>query len=495
MAKETSAFVIPAGLQFEYSKQGIVITHKGDILLQGELGTSIQKITSLDGDVHISIPLNTQEIHAPNGTVFIHEKLTTSILNCNRVSCTADLSVTESLIAHSKIDINGALESPKVLCKGDCSISKNVEVDNFVSEGETTMGGTFDGTHVHIQGSLSIAGEVCCRNIEVLGNSFNCNGSVKANEVVGDKAKMHFKKNSNIQLLRADHVHLEGKKHSVKAIQVNRHIEIAKSEITSDIILCESVKIHPKASGKIMVLESQEQLGPHAIKGCLQLSDLEGLIPDLDDFLLQRGLHKQDPSEIPAPISITLPVPDETASKGNVTIPEVDEPILEEEEFAIEEQIEEPTPTPALINIHSTSPEPEEAIVEEVIDSSEEEEGYSDEEIGIDGNFMPSSNVEILREETMEEEVILPEEAISHDPIHNEIIQEILNVASEYKNEPPSAVIDLLDLMERGDFLALRDEIMKIWKRLLNYHQRQNTRLPPKVIDAFNQLNAKLAIL
>jgi hypothetical protein len=498
MAEYTNAFVIPEGLKFEYTNDGIVISHKDDIVLRGELGSTIQRITSLEGDVYIELPLTTQEISAPNGTIYVRKPLNVSKVEGKNIIGNANISVSEILTTHADFHLEASFQSPKIHCKGNCTITGNTTIDNCAIEGNAIFKGTYNGKHLHVDGNLSIDGQTICQNIHALGTSLQCKSLIEANEIIGDRANIIIDGDSTIKLLRSNKAVINGSNNNIKAMQINTHIDIAKCIIFSDILMCNSIKIHPKSTGKIMVLESQEQMGPHSVKGCLQLSDLEGLIPNIEDFLTQRGLHKQ------------APLPEDSGSKGSITIPEVEpeQNIIDDED---DEQPEEQSPSPAVINVHSaisennSEPQPEEESSSE--ESSEDEnesssnsekavivieEDDSDEEIGIDGKIDEEEMLSELTEYT-EEEVLVPEDA--EVPLHAEIKMEIMNVVNEYQDTPPSAVSELLSLMEKGDFFVLREEIKKIWTKLLKYHQRQNTRLPPKVIDSFNQLNAKLALL
>ena len=42
--------------------------------------------------------------------------------------------------------------------------------------------------------------------------------------------------------------------------------------------------------GKIMVVDVEQPLGPHSIKGCLSPEDLAPLLPDPAAFMRQRGI-------------------------------------------------------------------------------------------------------------------------------------------------------------------------------------------------------------
>ena len=68
--------------------------------------------------------------------------------------------------------------------------------------------------------------------------------------------------------------------------------------------------------------KSQHPIGPHGVKGCLQLEDLSGLIADLEQFLRQRGLDRDDSAWSN----------DNTLQKATTNDEEIIQPAIEESE-------------------------------------------------------------------------------------------------------------------------------------------------------------------
>ena len=111
MAEYTNAFVIPDGLKFEYTNDGIIISHKDDIVLRGELGSTIQKVTSLEGDVYVELPLTTQEISAPNGTIYVRKPLNASKVEAHTITGNSDIAISEILTAHADISLDASFQA------------------------------------------------------------------------------------------------------------------------------------------------------------------------------------------------------------------------------------------------------------------------------------------------------------------------------------------------------------------------------------------------
>ena len=64
-------FVVPAGVTFQITDQGVVIENEGDIVLHTNFGRSLTRIVSTAGSVHIHAPVQGGDIRAA-GDVALH---------------------------------------------------------------------------------------------------------------------------------------------------------------------------------------------------------------------------------------------------------------------------------------------------------------------------------------------------------------------------------------------------------------------------------------
>ena len=55
-------------------------------------------------------------------------------------------------------------------------------------------------------------------------------------------------------------------------------------------MMAPSVVLDPGATGKVKVLESLNDVGPHGVRGCLRLADLKDMGGNAEAFLMERGL-------------------------------------------------------------------------------------------------------------------------------------------------------------------------------------------------------------
>ena len=519
---KSSAFVIPKGLNFKHTSSGIIIEHEGDIILEGDIGSSIQKIVSTEGDIHISVPLEAAAIIAPNGKIHCSETLVASHVEAQIVHSNTDLTVRKELNVRT-MRIDGDLNSPKLFAKGNISVLGSVHVSRIVAEADVNIGGNLTTEHLFCGGSLSASGDISANNIESTGSSFSVKGSIRANELVADSAEVTLKTTSSLRLLRAHSLLLDGDEHNCKAIQIHNHAAIESTTVHSDVLFCQSIAIAQKTLGKITVLESKEAPNLHRIKGCLQLADLEDFIPDVDLFLSQRGIRLNADSSTTTTQDISSPL------AAFAQPPTTEHSFDNKEEIDESEDLEESGP--AVVVMPSVeSPEPieeslEEKITEIKLDETEKsdieskDEHYSDEDLIQDeekelssleepeSNSPSNQSIEDdiaddpleISEEAMDN--ILEEESSSESDNEEALfLQEVrsdVQALIDLYPEAPSAIESLQDIIDSEDLYYLRDELIKIWQRLLRFHNTQvpPTRFPKEARTIFNELTKKLSKL
>jgi hypothetical protein len=76
--------------------------------------------------------------------------------------------------------------------------------------------------------------------------------------------------------------------------------------------------------------------------------------------------------------------------------------------------------------------------------------------------------------------------------LYASIRAEIIHLSEAYPSDKPEAIQALLAYNTTQEYLDLRDEINKIWTKLLTHHQKNNSRFPPMASEIFNKLNQHL---
>ena len=91
-----------------------------------------------------------------------------------------------------------------------------------------------------------------------------------------------------------------------RAISAEERITLGAARLTVDIIIAPEIIVDPKASGRVTVIESLNDVGPTKIKGGFNLADYEDTLGNSDEFLSDRGLGRldgrdRDETPVPAP--------------------------------------------------------------------------------------------------------------------------------------------------------------------------------------------------
>lgn len=526
---DKTAFVIPKGLRFEQTAQGIIIEHEGDIILQEALGSAIQKISSTKGDVHISVPLEITEILAPRGKIFTEHKLVASRLEAQIIHSKASLYVSEHVLTTAVLRVNGDIETPKLTANGSVTIGGSARIEQLAVEGDLTISQDLICEQLYCTDKVTINRNLKASDIESKGTHFECMGNVKTNELIADLASVTLKYTSDIKILRAMTINIEGSSHKIKAIQAKDTVSISATEINSDVLFCKHINISDKTIGKIMVLETINPPKAHRLKGCLQLVDLEGFIPNVDEFLQLRGINptlfkKQDDSSNQEPIkeentviveerNITVTLPSTQVS----SISKIETDIIEEESEEVSEDHR-----PAMVMMPQTSNSDDAIIDDEQDDNSKPSD--LDDEISDDAlheepldDFFTSvidnnhDDEEVQVEEVEEVQAEEAEEAQSEnapsektgedtdvdageDPLLEEIRLDVQTILDLYET-PPEALASLAKVLDEGDLYYFRDGLQKTWRRVMHFHQVSNVRYPENLALLFNELSMKMSKL
>lgn len=242
--------------------------------------------------------------------------------------------------------------------------------------------------------------------------------------------------------IQAETVLAEGPNLTARVVEGRRSVRVGRGRVQADILIAPSVVLDPNASGKVKVVESLNDLGAHAVRGCLRLSDLEDMGGNAASFLAERNLQPLAPGpepEIPTLIPTPLPAQAPTAPVMPPSAPQPPAP---------------PPPAPP--------PSARPALADVPLDTLTGE-------VSVDLD-------EVLDSPT--------------DPVHAEIALVLDRILNCYAGaDLPPAVADLRDWVRRRDYNAVRDGITNAWNQLLRFHQKQGLRIQPQVTTNFNQLN------
>lgn len=287
-------------------------------------------------------------------------------------------------------------------------------------------------------GALEAAGQIVAHGAvragTLRGRGVVLNGAAAVDRVETEGIA-EFHGASDIKAVHGESVVIDGPSLVGRVVEARRSIRIGKSRIEADILIAPSVVLDPSATGKVKVLESQNDIGPHAVRGCLRLADLKDMGGNAEAFLIERGLKPlgSDPSAHPAPAA-------PAAAPAPVPVAVVAPPPA-------------PVPPPPVV----PPARPGRPLAEEQLDTQHDDEP----------------------------------EAAPVDPVQAEITAILDRIVACYDpaNLPPS-LADLRDWASRKDYVAMREGITGAWNQLLKFHAKHGLRMRPQVNNDFNMLNS-----
>jgi hypothetical protein len=404
-------FVVPAGVNFQITDAGVVIENEGDIVLHTNFGRSLTRIVSTAGSILIHAPVD-------GGTIQ----------------------------AAGDVTIQGDTRADSVQAGGSVTVAGNAHVTTLAAGGNIAVLGAVEGTRVDAGGDVGITGAYTGGTMRAAG-TVDIGGAVKADT------------------LHADTLRLAGSSIAARGIQGASAVHIGAAKLQVDAILAPAVHLDPATSGRSTIIESQNELGPNAIKGGFRLVDYAEMFGDPGSFLTDRGLSPLGSAVAAAPV-LAAPV---RVAPAPASAPVYVEP--EAAPVAAEPVAAEPAaPAVEPTGLADTFSAPE---VE--IEDTEAEAAIAD---------LPA--VEIDEADEPDASALPPEH-----PLHQQLVEAVTRISESYADaELPPAVNHLMSLIETRSYDQVRAEITSIWSDLLKYHQKKGLRIQHQVTTTFNTINS-----
>ena len=271
--------VFSKGLLIEQDPKGFCISHDDDIVIEANIQLPLRMLKSkksiyihqsidateifADQDLHIQVPIQPHRLQARNiffnnlpQKAFVGEDIfLQGVLGTEGIAIDGDMFL-QTLHCNTNLHCKGDLESDICFVEGDIKIEGSCISQTVIAYGDI---------HIH---------EEC--EVDMLI-------SIHGNIVIDGPTKG--------ELYRGQEIMLRGKSNYVRALQSHKHIQVSDGIIEADIMIAPRVNLHPQLQGRIMVVDSQESLGPHLVKGCLGMDFLDSFIGDSESFLKQRNVH------------------------------------------------------------------------------------------------------------------------------------------------------------------------------------------------------------
>lgn len=287
MAK-SKPFVVPEGVVFQIEDDGVTIENAGDIVLHTDFGgRTLKRIVSREGDIELHGTVNAGELHAA-GSLRAHGNATVATLRTG-----------------GDVVVQGDANLANIIAGGELRVTGSAQLGNAELASGLDVGGKLSAGHLRVAASAAVAGDLGASSVSV-GSSLTVGGSLQSGPVqAGGDVKVGG--NTNIAGLHsggtvalagavvaatitAQTILLSGPAVQTRGLQGALRVAIGAAKVTVDAIIAPQVDLDPKTSGRVTVIELQNELGPNAVKGGFRLADYGEMFGNPEGFLAERGL-------------------------------------------------------------------------------------------------------------------------------------------------------------------------------------------------------------
>ncbi len=474
-------FVVPEGVIFLIEEDGVTIENLGDVVLHTDFGgRMLKRIVSSEGSIALHSGARAGSLEAAR------DVLVDGDLQAEGVTAGGALRVGGSArvgqVKAAAVDVGGNFAGGEHRITGNVTVAHDLEAASLQAGGNVVVGSAAAVGNLLTGGNLEIGGNAELATLQVGGNA-SFGGNVSAGTI------------------RANIVQIGGGNVTARGIQGTTRVSVGPAKLTVDAILAPEVNLDPRTSGRVTVVESNNEPGASAIKGGFGLADYAEMFGSSDTFLAERGLTAPgaataaataaeptwEPAVTPAPEPVWEPAvsaPPEPDWEPAVSAPEPAAEPTWEPSISAPEPAPAPEPEPAwepAISAPEPAPAPEPEPAWEPILVAAPEPTVEPEVIAIPP---PEPVAEPMAAAD-------PLSATVEHPMHQQLSSTVQRIADCYADtELPPAVERLRTLVEARSYPEVRAEITNIWSELLKYHQKKGIRIHHQVTTTFNSVNS-----
>lgn len=491
-----AAFVVPEGVVFHVTETGVTIENEGDVVLHTSFGRPLH-VTSRAGSVTLHGGLEGGRIAAA-GSITVH----------------------------------GNAAADALTAGGDIVLEGPADVQELVAGAGIRAASEVRGKRAHAGGGIHVHGAAYIETIDAVAGIV-VEGPVTAGAV---RANEHVRVTGSLQagLVRAARVEALGAPISARGLQATDTVRLGAGKVAVDAIVAAEVHVEAGTSGRVTIVESGNDLGPHTLKGCLRLLDyVETFGGDGVAFLTDRGLsppgvtfppvgapdvaradvvHASSsdastgsgadepaaPSVAPAeaPAAPEAPAPAGTTpltvSRSLEAAVAASEPAEETwHGVRLADVLQQAAAAPAP-SVAGEPPTPAPVEVEPVEDDAPQDDATKMHRIAPEAPTPVATAPDTWGPPVAP---VLPPPPPADDPedhpLHTQLVDAAARIADAYADgDVPPSVQTLRNLIEERNYEKVRTEITTIWSDLLKFHQRTGMRVQHQVTTTFNTINA-----
>lgn len=255
---------------------------------------------------------------------------------------------------------------------------------------------------------------------------------------------------------------------SARSVNAEASIELKGGTIEADLVMSPEVQVSQTVRGRATVIECQNELGPHQLKGGFRMAEFLEMMPSAQKVI------QSEASSIPqlgaARPAAAAPPPAPAAS------PAANTATWSATARAVE--VEEPVATPAADTSGeeaTTAPADEQAAAAEGGEWAGEAEAPAPDDAGAEAAV----------------DAVPP-----RPPFHGALAEMCEQISRVYQQQGfalPPPVQKLVELIDAGEYASVKGQLTSMWNQLIQYHKESKLPFAVKTTQMFQSIQRTLA--
>lgn len=277
---------------------------------------------------------------------------------------------------------------------------------------------------------------------------------------------------------------------AVRSVNGESSIDLRGGVIEADLVMSPEVKVSAEVRGRATVIESQNEIGPHQLKGGFKMAEFLEMMPNAQKVIQSEASHIPQLSagvpRQPVTSRIDVPPPIEEAPAPPTYVGQVsveDGPAAADGGEPVPEQpTEEPTgpgaEQEAMAAANGTAAVPTDT--QDYFAANEAGETAA----GVDPSA--ATQAEVPAEEPP---------PIERPPFHAPLAENCEQIARVYAAQNlqvPPPVQRLIELVDAGEYAAVKSQLTTIWNQLIQYHKESKLPFAVKTTQMFQAIQRTL---
>lgn len=242
---------------------------------------------------------------------------------------------------------------------------------------------------------------------------------------------------------------------SARSVNAEQQINLQGGTIEADLVMSPDVQVSQTVRGRATVIECQNELGPHQLKGGFKMAEFLEMMPSAQKVIQSEASGMPQLMAARAAPAAAAPVAPAANGGGNWTA-------------TVREAVEETAPAPPMVMAADGG-------------ASEEDTAAPADETA--GDWADTS---------APAEPVAPERPPFHAGLA-EMCDQISRVYEQQKFAVPPPVQRLVQLVDAGEYASAKGQLTAIWNQLIQYHKETKLPFAVKTTQMFQSIQRTLA--